>query len=774
MKSIEQKNTLINALRTGINLFVGAGFSVLAKDGQNRTMPVGNQLAEELSTELNIQKMELPIMSTILESSKRQQFRKFLTDRFNVKSFDPLYDNINRISIKNLYTTNIDNLIPQIIEKSTSRFLNDQRIDGSSPDKNAINYLALHGNVSNPDSGYVFSSSSIATIYNDDTRIWNYVTMSMENHPTIFIGYSFNDVGTFNAIFSRNSFQNAQKDKWIVILESEEDKEPYYKALGFNIIYGNTKDFLEWIPTIEATSSQKATKPSLKTIFPQNIVPQGKYDNTSIVRPIEEFFRGATPVWNDIIGGQIYKTSYFKEIQDSIHNPKKNTIIIGAPATGKTTLAMQVAYNINFAGEKLIFDNLTDSKVDYIAKVIDNAKTLVIIENFTDNIDAFNKLHRCKNIKLVGIDRSHFFGIISHLIETNNFDVINTSGLTDSDLQGVFSSLPSELKYAELKKENRGTYSMDTMFEFVQRNIKKSNIAERYQEVVNTLVANDPLLAEFIILCSYSHASRIPLSSEMAIAYFKNDCSYSEVFQMRADVYDLVKDYDDYFIDRDEDIDYYYPKSYYIAESIIRKCPRNILKTVINKFIANLSPVQICSYNTFKKHGFDKNIISKAFDNTNEGKEFYEKAFMFDYQNPFVLQQGALFLCNRGSYDDAFQWIDRALNMTNDKYFSIRNSHAVILFDANIRRENVDARVQLDNSMAILERCINNDKRTTFHATQYANQAIEYAARYNDEISISYLTKSKKWLQEEYAAKKWNWEVKTALNNVNELISKFS
>lgn len=774
MKNIEQENTLKAAFRTGINLFIGAGFSILAKDGQNRTMPVGNQLAKELSLEFSTPEMELPMMSTILESNKKQQFHKFLTDRFLVKSFDPLYCNLNVINIKNIYTTNIDNLIPQIVEKSTSKFLNDQRTDGSSTDKSAINYLALHGNVSNPNGGYVFSSASISTIYNDDTRIWNYVTMSIESHPTIFIGYSLNDSGTFNAIFSRNSFKNAQKDKWIVILESEKDKEFYYKALGFNIIYSDTEGFLRWLSTAETLSIQKVT-PSLKAIFPKNIVPQGKYDNASVVRPIEEFFRGATPVWNDILGGQIFKTSYFRQIQDSIYNPNKNTIIIGAPATGKTTLAMQVAYSINFGGGgKLIFDNLTDSKVDYIIKIIDNAKTLVIIENFTDNIDAFNKLHKCKNIKLVGIDRSHFLGIISHLIDIDNFDVINSSDLSDSDLQGVFYSLPSELKSGELKKEKKGTYSSDTMFEFVQRNIKKSNIADRYQEVINTLITEDPLLAEFIILCSYAHSSRIPLSSEMAIAYFKNDCNYTEVFQMRDDVYDLVKDYDDYFRDRDENIDYYYPKSYYIAESILKKCSQNILKTVLNKFIENLSPVQICSYNTFKKHGFDKNIISKAFDKTNEGREFYEKAFMFDYKNPFVLQQGALFLSNRMHYNDAFLWIDRALNMTSDKYFSIRNSHAVILFDANISKNNIDARGELDRSMKILEKCINDDKRTTFHATQYAKQAIEYASLYNDETSISYLTKSKEWLQDEYKVKNWNWEVKNALDRVNEMINKLS
>ena len=70
--------------------------------------------------------------------------------------------------------------------------------------------------------------------------------------------------------------------------------------------------------------------------------------------------------------------------------------------------------------------------------------------------------------------------------------------------------------------------------------------------------------------------------------------------------------------------------------------------------------------------------------------------------------------------------IDRAKIMTNDRQFSIRNSHAIILFDANYDVFTEDAMEQLDRSMEILHKCFTDDMRKTFHAKTYADQAIRY------------------------------------------------
>ena len=117
-------------------------------------------------------------------------------------------------------------------------------------------------------------------------------------------------------------------------------------------------------------------------------------------------------------------------------------------------------------------------------------------------------------------------------------------------------------------------------------------------------------------------------------------------------------------------------------------------------------------------------------------------------------------------YQDAFDWIDKAKVMTNDKHFSIRNSHAIIVFDANYNVETQDAVEQLDKSMEILHKCFNDDMRKTFHARTYADQALRYYRKYNNTKAIEYLKQSQEWLQGEIGNKAWEYDLKSLLQKV--------
>lgn len=151
----------------------------------------------------------------------------------------------------------------------------------------------------------------------------------------------------------------------------------------------------------------------------------------------------------------IYKTSHYKNIEDSIFNKKKGTIIIGSPISGKTTLAMQVGYFIHYNGIKLFLTDLNQGKANYLSKIIGNQNALLIVENFTDDIQAFQELKSLPNVSLVGVDRSHNFGYVSHLINKDNFDIINVTPLTEFDIQGIIDTIPDGIRKseAEIKKE---------------------------------------------------------------------------------------------------------------------------------------------------------------------------------------------------------------------------------------------------------------------------------------------------------------------------------
>lgn len=769
---IVNENLLLRAFQNGINLFVGAGFSVLAKDKDNVGLPTGNKLLKELQAKFNkpTSKLSLPQLSSILEASDRVEFYKYLTDRFSVKNVHPLYEYINKLNIRSIYTTNIDNLIPQIIARG-NRYINDQLANGPTTDSKAINYIPLHGNVDANPQKFIFDVNSLANIYNDTPRIWSCLSRAMETVPTLFLGYSYNDTSVIQAATSRQTFTNAHKNKWILLKDIDEGMKEYYEALGFDIIQGTIEDFLIYISKIDLNREPETAKIPID-ILHSYIVPHSIYEVKR--RPIIEFFTGSSPIWSDILENQIYKTHYLSMIQDKIlEKGKKGVIIIGAPVSGKSTLLKQIANVLDGEGDKLYFDNLSESKAEYVSKLIGDSRVVIFIDDLYESIDALSILDK-PNIKIVAAERSHNYSIISHLVDETKFSIVNVTALKDADIQGIYNSLPASIRCEFLQREKElDIYSKDSLFEFVLRNIKgSSNIKQRYKDAIRKLEKNDPALAEFLVLCAYMHSCRIPLSSEMAHSYFSDyDYDYNDIFDMREDAKDLINDY----IPRDNeeyiDMDYYYPRSKYIAEIIRDSCSQEMLRTVMKGVIMNIPRIIICNYKSFRKYAFDKNLALRAYDNWEEGKNYYELAFVYDQRNPYVLQQGALYLASKKKYDEAFSWIDQAISMTDDRYFSIRNTHAIILFNANINKGLEGVRGELDTSMHILEKCMHDDKRKRFHAQAYGSQAIQYYERFRDDVSKEYLQQAEKWLNKEVDHSAWDTETRRLRDRIKEILA---
>ena len=768
LKRFDCKNTLIDAMHSGINLFVGAGFSVYAKDKNETNLPTGNKLIEELHTIFGSGQKDLARYCSVMEKKNKTALIDYLTKRFRVSSYDKCYLNLNLINLKGVYTTNIDDLIPQIIEKSDSRYVNYQHTNGDCIDERGVNYLPLHGYVQNPERGYVFSVEKIANIFNQATRIWSYLSAALEKYPTVFIGYGLNDAGVIEAITSEQTFQNAQKSKWIVLYNPTKDDIEYFESMGFNIIIADTKEFLDAIETFDEWDNIKANQSKdIEKLLPANIIP--KDTRGQIQRPIDEFYRGSPPKWTDILRNVIYKTSHYKNIEDSVFNKKKGTIIIGSPISGKTTLAMQVGYFIHYNGIKLFLTDLNQGKANYLSKIIGNQNVLLLVENFTDDIQAFKELKSLPNVSLVGVDRSHNFGYVSHLIDKNNFDIINVTPLTEFDIQGIIDTIPDGIRKSEAEIRESNLRDMDeSIFELVIRHIKGESVKNRYKKFIKNLENDDIELAEFLVLCAYMHAARVPLSMEVAYSYFDN-FSYSYVIGMRNKLADFLKE-DDAEELAQNNIDGYRPRSSITSEAILSYVSPELLAKVLNTLIDKVPYIRICNFKTFRKWAFDKRLISKAFPKWEDGKLFYEKAFLFDNRNPYVLQQGALYLSSKQKYQEAFDWIDKAKILTNDRQFSIRNSHAIIMFDANYNIYTDDAEEQLDRSMEILHKCFNDDMRKTFHAKTYADQALRYYKKYNNPKSIEYLRQSLVWLKQERNANPWASDLKSYINKVRDAL----
>ena len=105
------------ALLNDVNLFVGAGFSVLAQDSAGREMPTGDRLPSELREHFDLRGTEgltLPQLYTLLARTQKEHVDRFLRERLTVATCDPKYLHLRRLGVSCIFTTNIDNLLQQI------------------------------------------------------------------------------------------------------------------------------------------------------------------------------------------------------------------------------------------------------------------------------------------------------------------------------------------------------------------------------------------------------------------------------------------------------------------------------------------------------------------------------------------------------------------------------------------------------------------------------------------------------------------------------------
>ena len=764
---IDNKHTLIEYLTSGINFFVGAGFSIEAWNENGSSLPTGSELLKELISYFNLEEynsLDLGQLSTILESTQKTEFFNFLKKRFSVKSYNPLYKSLMTVKIKSIITTNIDDLWFHIINDSDNYYLNDITIAGPAyQDRSAIDYIPLHGCVHHNPPDFVFTELNIAASFSSDPDKWHFLTERIQRTPTIFWGYSLKDAGVLQSLHSATINYREHKDKWIVLRHEDKASISFFKSLGFKIIIADTVEFLEFIKKANLKKTTCSYSFSTKKIFPQYSIP----DLTEIpVRSLEAFYLGAPPEWCDIFTGNLHKISHYNNIMDSIYEGK-HTIVIGIPACGKTTLMMQVAYHIKYDGHKLICNSLTHAQAKFIVKKLNGEKALIFIDNFSDDVEILQLFYNQPNIQFVAFDRSYFFDLISHKIDRKLTNILEISELQPSDINRIFENIPSSIRKHQLIIPTTTDGVQPSIFELIEVNSLKNNLSSRFKSIIEDLRHKSKILYYLLLMCCYVHKCRTPVSYDMIHGFLRDYINdYQDVYNYINNLGKLVKELSTQLVDLEEQ-DYYLPRSPYLSEVLLNISYSSDLKEMLNMFHNNLSSFRICRYYIFKRKAYDAELIGKAFTDWKEGLEFYIKADQRD-SSPFLKQQCALYLAHKKRFKESFSWIDKALMQSDFKIPTIRNSHAIILFRANIDRPyDPSSHGSLMKSMDILTECYNSDKRKTYHALVYADHAIQYAKYFSDDLSKQYLKNARKWLLEESKKYPWNRKCKRLLKRLD-------
>lgn len=742
---IESKKTFERALQEGINIFTGAGFSVLSSDKDGRLLPIGDDLKNELLKKFpgTPATLQLPQLCTLISKSKRDSLNDYIRSRFNVGEFPEVYKNIINVNIKNIFTTNVDNLIECIFKGNPRKYINNTMFNGVSfQEKSAIDYYYLHGAVNDVESNLIFGDLDIANAFSSDPTKWNYLKSVMNKYPILFWGYALRDAGTLQVFADSLDNQN-KKNAWIIVHPDyvDEGEIEYYQSLDIKIIRSDTESFLDYLGSLEVSEFEKIKSGEYENPFPEHSIPS----HSDIKhRSINDFYQGANPSWSDIYSSQVIKLHYYSVVEEYI-NGNKNVLITGGPATGKSTLLMQVAAFHSFNGIKIFVSNMSLAKAETFSTRINNTPVLLFVDNMQTSIDALNYLSAKSNIKMVIAERDYAYLSASRAgFLRKNIEIIDITQLNDTDAQGVTDHIPADLKSRKNFKLKDG----DSLFELIESNCRTPAIKERFNNVLKDLKRKDKRLVELFLLVCYLHNSRSVTSMDVLYSYFQNEgIGYKEIYSFISILSSCLSEYAGEFSESTQD--YFSIRSNLLSEHIVAISPEQELACMLTNFHNNVSRYCIPNYDSFKRRAYDARLFERAFPDTDRGEEIYDVIYR-KHNSPFNLQQKALYLSRRGSHDRAFIVIDEAISKSGSENWSVKNSYAIIKFKANINRtDSLGVRKALDESMVSLEQCYTADMRKAFHAMSYAGQSLKYWAKYRDSIAIEYLKKSKIWLGEE-------------------------
>lgn len=740
----------------GFNIYLGAGFSVYARNDDGESLPLGNKINDKLIELFELDKTKGYNLSKTCQKIKRDSedlLEKVLKETYRVCNFDNEYLELTKMPIKNIVTTNIDDLIEQIYGSRESKVrVSDSKIYGTLEKENMVNLYKLHGSVTYPFGERMsFTEKELTDLFIRDKGLFDSVTYKLATCPTIFWGTSLQDSNTLELISNSEAFAKSKMPKWIVVYPDEGNSNLIedFEDLGFYIIEADTKELIIYL------SKQSFVKNDVNDIyiytkyretFPSNFICN-ELKKSGVRRPVVDFFSGAEPQISDIMSANVSKTSYYTEVLAQVLT-NNITLITGIPGCGKSTLLMQLAFSDDISGHKFWFSNIIQQEAENLVRLVEEDKNVVVfVDNLYNSIDALQILNKVSNIRLVVAERALNFEHVKRYLPVRSNNIIDISNLNSMDIQNICKSMNrSSTDAISLMKNNKNISLLEIVF-FVSVNDRIQERIKLYIEDLQKFTEENLKinLLELFALVNYTSYCGIPISMDMLYFY------YSEEIDSHEDILFALDKMNKIIVESDDETEFDLSQNYLVmrsklfAEKSLNLLPKKIIAKVLVNFLNNVSMHVIYRYDIFKRRAYDADITKRAF-NLKEGIDFYEK-LLGRNNSPYIKQQYALFLQRKKRLDLAWEQIDQAYTDCKKKIFSIANTHAIIMFEKNMEikwkddKELVLLKHTIENSFSTLEFCITQDIRANYHVITYARHAISYYEKFKvDDYAGVYIT----------------------------------
>ncbi len=736
--------------KEGLNLFLGAGFSVHSYNRDDTKLLLGSELKDYLLRHFDLNQFtssSLAKVATHLKRNRKGDFYYLLKNFYTVNRFDDTYLSLQNLPVVNIFTTNIDNLCEKIWENSCGNYISDVEVYGyiESP---GINLYKLHGSVTyTHEKEMLFSSAELSGAFLRDPALWHTVSMKLASKPTLFWGTNLEDPNIIDTLNSETNGNRPSFPKWIVILPDVKMDwiADEFSNNGYRVIRSTTNELLTYFANKKFIKNQNqiSLKEELSRFFPKEYL-QSIENSNHPSRPIASFYQGADPTWSDVLQGKLAKISFYSGILERILK-KNNCHITGSPGSGKTTLLMQLAISKEISGTKFFFSDIDPERAIFFAKKINKEELVfVFLDNVADNIESYNIIKSLPQVTIITAERDVKYESVKHLLKINKNQIVDVSDLQTYDIQNICDSMQRRTQYFPNERVS--------LFELCYKLWSGQDFISRINSLLEQIQRHSSDLLEFYSLMTYVRYTGISASMDMMLCYYADDkiIDYKKIYEFKSMIDSLV---DDTTPLDDNYQDYFTLRSQAFSELSIKYLPANFLAKVLTKFHKNVYRGLIKRFDIFRKKAVDADITTKAFPDINEGKKFYTMVLK-NIESPFVIHQFSLYLWRKGNIKEAWFQIDDAYTRSSGKIYSINNTHALILFASNIHKKPDDKGIVLEtlkSTFAVLENCLQYDQRKSYHLTTYVHHSLEYFKKFKDEYGEKCLNNAYNYLNNELA-----------------------
>lgn len=376
-----EHKALLNRINSGnAVLFLGSGFSIgaigsLVDDKNNKIkIPDVQQLKKILSDKVLYMNETEGTLKEICEDCQYDNgacYAQVMREAFTVSEVADFHKLYAEFDWKNIFTTNVDNVIEYVYAEFGKTFCSVYTENPSYSERGSLNYYKLHGDARIAPEKITFSTTDYVTnvARRSDCR-FEALTAALKTENMIFIGTSLNEEWDFDIkcqqadiyIVSNKTYfiLNNYNEKIIKRIQRKFRNAIFIQETAESFIC-KVKDYLSSCPAEKQNCMYE--KWNLKHIQRQN------YNLENYLKP--DLYLGAEPTWEDVFSNH---DVIWKRTSDIIKNLKNGninicTVIIGKPISGKTTMLYRLGVTLCDANTVLEYNG--DDFIDDVVKFIE-------------------------------------------------------------------------------------------------------------------------------------------------------------------------------------------------------------------------------------------------------------------------------------------------------------------------------------------------------------------------------------------------------------------